>query len=203
MTPLEDGVATFDAIFKAIESANQFIHIQYYIFEEGDLAQRFLTLLKQKKKEGVEVRFMYDDLGSRLLSHNYLNLLKEAGIEVTSFLPMRFGRLMSSLNYRNHRKIVIVDGLVAFTGGINVSDKYIKGDPNLGVWYDMHLQLKGPIVNSLQSVFAIDWSFASGKDDLLSSKYLITHPGIGTSIAQVISSGPDSDFQSIHQLFFQ
>ncbi|WP_103867496.1 phospholipase D-like domain-containing protein [Aquimarina sp. I32.4] len=156
LTPLKDGQVTFDAIFKAMESASQFIHIQYYIFEDGELAQRFLTILKQKVNEGVEVRFMYDDLGSRLLSNKYLKLLKDAGIEVFGFLPMRFGRLISSLNYRNHRKVVIVDGLVAFTGGINVSDKYIKGDANLGVWHDMHLQLKGPIVNSLQSVFAVD-----------------------------------------------
>lgn len=185
-----------------MESATQFIHIQYYIFEDGTLAQRFLNILKQKVNEGVEVRFMYDDLGSRLLSNKYLKLLKNAGVEVFSFLPMRFGRLISSLNYRNHRKIVVVDGLVAFTGGINVSDKYIKGDAHLGVWHDMHLQLKGPIVNSLQSVFAVDWSFASGKDDILSTKYFTTHHSAGKSIAQVVSSGPDSDFSSIHQLYF-
>jgi len=202
LIPLKDGSATFNAIFKAMESATQFIHIQYYIFEDGELAQRFLTILKRKVKEGVEVRFMYDDLGSRLLSNKYLTLLKNAGVEIYSFLPMRFGRFISSLNYRNHRKIIIVDGLVAFTGGINVSDKYIKGDPNLGVWHDMHLQLKGPIVNSLQSVFAVDWSFASGKDNLLSTKYFIVHSGSGKSIAQVISSGPDSDFSSIYQLYF-
>ncbi|MGO3719888.1 MAG: cardiolipin synthase [Mesonia hippocampi] len=202
LTPLKDGKVTFDAIFKAMESATQFIHIQYYIFEDGTLAQRFLNILKQKVNEGVEVRFMYDDLGSRLLSNKYLKLLKNAGVEVFSFLPMRFGRLISSLNYRNHRKIVVVDGLVAFTGGINVSDKYIKGDAHLGVWHDMHLQLKGPIVNSLQSVFAVDWSFASGKDDILSTKYFTTHHSAGKSIAQVVSSGPDSDFSSIHQLYF-
>lgn len=202
LTPLKDGPATFEAIFKAIEGATQFIHIQYYIFEDGELAERFLSTLKRKVKEGLEVRFMYDDLGSRLLSKKYLKLLKEAGIEVNSFLPMRFGRLISSLNYRNHRKIVIVDGLVAFTGGINVSDKYIKGDPNLGVWHDMHLQLKGPIVNSLQAVFAVDWSFASGKEDLLSAQYFLDHPVPGKSIAQIISSGPDSDFSSIQQLYF-
>lgn len=202
LIPLKDGKVTFDAIFKVMESATQFIHIQYYIFENGELAQRFLAILKQKVNEGIEVRFMYDDLGSRLLSNKYLKQLKDAGIEVFGFLPMRFGRLISSLNYRNHRKIVIVDGLMAFTGGINVSDKYIKGDANLGVWHDMHLQLKGPIVNSLQSVFAVDWSFASGNDDLLSTKYFLAQPQQGKSIAQVISSGPDSDFSSIHQLYF-
>ncbi len=202
LLPLKDGSSTFDAIFKAMEGATQFIHIQYYIFEEGDLAQRFMSILQRKVNEGVKVRFMYDGLGSRMLSKKYIQLLRQAGIEVYSFLPMRFGRLLSSVNYRNHRKIVIVDGVVAFTGGINVSDKYIKGDPNLGVWHDMHLQLRGPIVSSLQAVFAMDWSFASGKDDILSAQYFLDRAAQGKSIAQIISSGPDSDFSSIHQLYF-
>ena len=115
---------------------------------------------------------------------------------------MRLGSLLSSINYRNHRKIVIVDGLIAFTGGINVSDKYIKGDPALGVWHDMHLQLEGPIVNGLQAVFAVDWSFVSNTDDMLTPKYLSTPPDMGNSVAQIIASGPDSDFAAIHHLYF-
>lgn len=202
LIPLRGGLATFEAIFKALKNAKHFIHIQYYIFEEGKIADQFLTILKQKAKEGIVIRFMYDDLGSRLLSRKYINQLKEVGIEVHSFLPMHFGRFISSINYRNHRKIVIVDGNIAFTGGINVSDKYIKGDPILGVWHDMHLQLKGPIVNSLQAVFAVDWSFASSKDDVLSAKYFLQQPNMGSSIAQTVSSGPDSNFSSIQQLYF-
>ena len=200
---LKDGPSTFSAIFDAMESAKNYIHIQYYIFEEGELAQRFLSILQQKRKEGIEIRFMYDGLGSKALSTTYLGLLNDAGVEVSSFLPMRFGRLLSSINYRNHRKIVVVDGLTAFTGGINVSDKYIKGDPILGTWHDMHLQLKGPIVNSMQAVFAMDWNFASGKDDILSLRYFSAVPTRGESIVQTIASGPDSDFSSIHQLYFE
>jgi cardiolipin synthase len=202
LTPLKDGPLTFDAIFKAIEKATHFIHLQYYIFEEGVLAQRFLSQLERKVKEGVEVRFMYDGLGSRALSKKYLRALKQAGVEVYPFLPMHFGRLLSSVNYRNHRKIVVIDGLVAFIGGINVSDKYISGDGVLGMWHDMHLQLKGSIVNSLQTVFATDWSFASGNEDLLKEHYFSHHlvPS-GKSIVQAIASGPDSDFSSIHQLY--
>jgi cardiolipin synthase len=115
---------------------------------------------------------------------------------------MTFGRLLSSINYRNHRKIVIVDGRIGFTGGINVSDKYVIGDPILGNWYDMHLQLKGTIVNSLQAVFAMDWSFASGTVNLLSTKYILKHTAPGRSIAQIVASGPDSDFSSVQQLYF-
>ena len=185
-----------------MDKAEHYIHIQYYIFEDGKLAQQFLSILQRKVKEGVKVRFMYDALGSRLLSRRYIKQLKEAEIEVYNFLPMRFGRLISSINYRNHRKIVIVDGSVAFTGGINVSDKYVDGDSVLGIWHDTHLRLKGPIVNSLQAVFAMDWSFASGKDDVLSAAYFLEQPQTGNSIAQTVASGPDSNFSSIHQLYF-
>ena len=202
LIPLKNGSTTFEAIFSAMETAKKFIHIQYYIFEEGDLAERFKSILIQKVKEGVEVRFLYDALGSRSLSNKYINSLKAEGIEVYGFLPMHFGKLISSINYRNHRKIVIVDGIYGFTGGINVADKYISGDPVLGTWYDMHLQLKGNVVNSLQAVFAMDWSFASGTDNLLNTKYLVKHTTEKHSIAQVVAGGPDSDFSSIHQHYF-
>ncbi|MDF0707449.1 cardiolipin synthase [Muricauda sp. 334s03] len=202
LTPLKDGPLTFDTIFDAIETAEKFIHIQYYIFEEGELADRFLSILERKAREGVQVHFIYDGVGSRALSKKYIASLKRAGIKVYGFLPMRLGSLLSSINYRNHRKIVIVDGLIAFTGGINVSDKYIKGDPALGVWHDMHLQLEGPIVNGLQAVFAVDWSFVSSTDDMLTPKYLSTPPDMGNSVAQIIASGPDSDFAAIHHLYF-
>tara|TARA_R110002124_G_scaffold227889_2_gene393267 strand:- start:17701 stop:19137 length:1437 start_codon:yes stop_codon:yes gene_type:complete len=202
LTPLRNGSATFDAIFKAIESAKKFIHIQYYIFEEGDLAEKFRSILKRKSDEGIEVRFLYDSLGSHTLSNRYLNSLKASGIQVYSFLPMRLHRLLSSINYRNHRKIIIVDGIVGFTGGINVSDKYIKGDSILGTWYDMHLQLKGDVVNSLEAVFAMDWSFASGTENLLNSQYFYKQHAPGNTVAQIVASGPDSNFSSIHQLYF-
>ena len=202
LIPLKNGSSTFKAIFSAMETAKKFIHIQYYIFEEGNLADKFRSILIQKIKEGVEIRFLYDALGSRSLSNKYINSLKTEGIQVYGFLPMHFGKFISSINYRNHRKIVIVDGIYGFTGGINVADKYISGDPVLGNWYDMHLQLKGNVVNSLQAVFAMDWSFASGTDNLLNTKYLVKHTTGNNSIAQVVAGGPDSDFSSIHQHYF-
>lgn len=133
LLPLKNGgAATFKAIFQALEHAEKFIHLQYYIFEDGDLAEKFKSILIQKARTGVEIRFLYDALGSRSLSKTYINNLKKEGIEVYAFLPMTFGHLLSSVNYRNHRKIVIVDGRIGFTGGINVSDKYVIGDPVLG-----------------------------------------------------------------------
>lgn len=203
LIPLKNGPATFRAIFDALDKAEHFIHIQYYIFEEGELAEKFLTILERKVSEGVKVRLMYDGIGSGTLSKKYLAAFRSAGIEVHSFLPMRFGRILSTINHRNHRKIVIIDGRIGFTGGINVSDKYIKGDPVLGTWHDMHLELRGPIVNGLQAVFAVDWSFVSGNDELLNRHFFLNRAGQGETVAQIISSGPDSDFASIHQLYFE
>ncbi|WP_425237606.1 cardiolipin synthase [Ulvibacterium sp.] len=200
--PLKNGPSTYAAIFDALENAKKYIHIQYYIFEEGELADNFLQLLKRKVKEGIKVRFLYDGFGSWELSRAFIQSLESSGIEVASFLPMRFGKFLSSLNYRNHRKIVVVDGKIGFTGGINISDKYIKGDPDLGMWLDTHLMIKGPLVRSLQAVFAMDWCFASGKEDVFSAEHFLEETSVGQSFAQVVASGPDSDFASIRQLYF-
>lgn len=202
LVPLKNGPTAYKAIFDAMESAKKYIHIQYYIFEEGKLADSFLDLLRRKVREGIKVRFLYDGFGSWELSRAFIRSLENSGIEVASFLPMRFGKFLSSLNYRNHRKIVVVDGSIGFTGGINISDKYIKGDPDLGMWLDTHLMIKGPLVRSLQAVFSMDWCFASGKDDVLSTDYFLGHTQVGQSFAQVVASGPDSDFDSIRQLYF-
>lgn len=199
---LKTGEDTYKAIFEAMEKAKKYIHVQYYIFEEGELAHKFLEILKRKSEEGLIIRFLYDGFGSWELGRDYLNSLEESGIATLSFMPIRFGRLLNSVNYRNHRKIVIVDGKIGFTGGFNVSDKYITGDLELGIWHDIHMRLEGPIVTSLQAVFAIDWLFASGKDDILSTEYFTEQPAVGNSIAQMVASGPDSDFSSIHHLYF-
>ena len=108
------------------------IHLQYYIFEEGVLADRLLQLFQDKIAQGVEIRMIYDGVGSFSLSKAYLKKLLAIGVEVYPFLPFEFGRFLRSINYRNHRKIIVVDGEIAFTGGINISDKYLKGDPTLG-----------------------------------------------------------------------
>ncbi|HEA19827.1 hypothetical protein LCGC14_1191690 [marine sediment metagenome] len=148
------------------------------------LAQRFLEIIRRKTNEKVKIRFLYDGFGSWELSKTYLGELERSGVMVSSFMPMWFGRLLNSVNYRNHRKIVIVDGKIGFTGGFNVSDKYIGGDQALGMWHDMHLRLKGPIITSLQAVFAIDWHFASGSVDILSTKYFTDQPSVGNSSAR-------------------
>ncbi|MCO6490419.1 MAG: PLDc N-terminal domain-containing protein, partial [Phaeodactylibacter sp.] len=180
---LRDGPVAFEAMFGALERARQFIHFQFYIFEEGQLADRFMDIFERKIKEGVEVRMICDGVGSRRLSRRFLRRLEDIGVMAYPFMPLRFGWLTTTLNYRNHRKIIVVDGEEGFTGGINIADKYLRGD-RLGVWHDMHLYLQGPVVNSLQAVFALDWHFVSGREELLSQAYTFRQEPRGHSTVQ-------------------
>ncbi|MCW5515757.1 cardiolipin synthase [Muriicola sp. Z0-33] len=199
---LKDGKSTFEAIFEALESAEKQIHLLYYIFEEGELADRLLSLFEQKIKQGVQVRMIYDGIGSFSLSKKYIKKLISMGVEVYPFLPFKFGRFLSSLNYRNHRKIIVVDGKIAFTGGINISDKYLKGDPELGNWHDMHLRLEGPATCHLNYIFAMDWNLVSqiALPPLIPSYNLVDEAD--ETITQIVSGGPDDDFPALEQVYF-
>ena len=199
---LKDGRTTFEAIFYALENATIQIHIQYYIFEDGELAIKLFELFKKKIGEGVVIRLIYDGIGSFSLSKNYLNQLVEIGVEVYSFLPFKFGRYFSSLNYRNHRKIIVVDGAIAFTGGINISDKYLKGQVGLGKWHDMHLRLEGPSAKQLDQVFMTDWYLVSTK--LLQPLELSPRnlDSVSNELVQIVAGGPDDDFPVLEQTYF-
>ncbi|MFX0556490.1 cardiolipin synthase [Maribacter sp. CXY002] len=198
---LNDGETAFKAIFDAIDKAESFVHLQYFILEEGKLLDRFFELFEKKIKEGIEIRLLYDALGSNSLRGKVVKRFKEIGVKAYATMPFKFGNLLFTLNYRNHRKIVVVDGKIGFTGGFNVSDKYIRAISDLGLWQDLHLRLEGPIVNSLQRVFVKDFHFASGEELLLQDTYFPKIPANGNSIAQVISSGPDSKYPAIMQQY--
>ena len=198
---LNNAAETFDAIFAAIETAEHHIHLEYYILEDDEIGNRLKDLLIEKRQEGVEVRIIIDDVGSWGLSKKYIADLRNGGIEIYSFMEVRFPRLTSRVNYRNHRKIVVVDGKIGFTGGINFADRYLKGVKGIGPWRDTHLQMEGDAVNCLQVVFAADWYFVV-HENLTGRKYfppLSEAPGVPV---QISASGPDSDWDSISQAFF-
>ncbi|SIR21348.1 cardiolipin synthase [Maribacter ulvicola] len=200
---LKDGRTTFETIFSALEAATTRIHIQYYIFEEGDLADRLLGLFQEKIAHGVAVRMIYDGIGSFSLSKKYLKKLLQIGVEVYSFMPFKFGRYFYSLNFRNHRKIIVVDGKIAFTGGINVSDKYLKGQIGLGKWHDMHLRLVGEAATQLDQVFMTDWYLVSTK--LLKPIPLPQNAfqvPVANELVQIVAGGPDDDFPVLEQTYF-
>ncbi len=196
---LHDGPETFEAIFQACEEAKEYIHLQYYIFIKGELADRFIEIFEKKIKEGVVVRIIYDAVGSFEAKQSHLRRLRDIGAHVLPFMPVRFGRL-ARLNYRNHRKILVVDGHVGFTGGINVDDKYIKDDPVLGHWTDTHLRIEGMSVNFLHFVFLSDWLFVA-KENLIKAAMLRKFDTVGTTAVQIVSSGPDTDYPNILQQY--
>ncbi|WP_372752541.1 cardiolipin synthase [Mariniflexile sp.] len=198
---LNNGDEAFGAIFKAIENAKKFIHVQYYIFENGDLQDRFYELFKTKIKEGVVIRMIYDSFGSFSFSGKLKKRFRSIGVKTYPVMPLRFGNLLFTLNYRNHRKIIIVDGTIGFTGGFNISDKYIKPISTLGVWKDLHVKLEGPVVNSLHRVFIKDYHFSSKKRMLLEPKYLPKPKKVGYSSVQIVTSGPDSNQPAIMQQY--
>ncbi|WP_308992352.1 cardiolipin synthase [Mariniflexile litorale] len=198
---LNTGKDAFEAIFKAIEKAKKFIHVQYYIFEKGELQDKFYELFKTKIQEGVEIRMIYDSFGSFSFSGKLKKRFRDIGVKAYPVMPIRFGNLLFTLNYRNHRKIIIIDGKIGFTGGVNVSDKYIKDISELGIWKDLHVQLEGPIVNSLHRVFIKDYHFSSKKKLLLDTKYLPEPKELGNTAVQIVTGGPDSNQPAIMQQY--
>lgn len=198
---LLNGDETFPAIFKAINEANHHIHLEYYIFEEGKVGNQIKDLLIQKANEGIKVRIIYDDVGSWGLKKEFIHELEKAGVEICAFLPVRFPRLAQRLNYRNHRKIIVIDGKIGFIGGLNIADRYWYGKPEIGIWRDTHLKIVGDAVNSLQLVFLTDWHFAT--DKLISDKIYFPELKIKKRcMVQIVTSGPDSDWNSIMQAYF-
>jgi cardiolipin synthase len=198
---LNNGVNTFEALFKAIENAKDHVHLEYYIIDDDKLGNKLRELLIRKANEGIKIRLIYDDVGCWSLPDDFIESLKAAGIEVHSFLPVRFPTLTYKINYRNHRKIVIVDGQIGFVGGLNIADRYLEGHPDYGIWRDTHLQIEGEAVSSLQVVFLIDWFFVTAQV-IRDEKYFKTEKSDEHHLVQITASGPDSDYASIMQAYF-
>lgn len=161
LTLLIDGEETFDSIFHEIEQAEQYVCVNFFIVKNDKIGIRLQQLLIRKAKAGVNVWFLFDEIGSHKLSRKYLRELREAGVECRSFGANRTWVSRLQYNFRNHRKIVIADGKVGFIGGINVGDEYLGRDQKFGEWRDTHLKLRGPTVEALQLVFLEDWYWAT------------------------------------------
>jgi cardiolipin synthase A/B len=194
---LINGEEKFPAVVQALEEAKDHIHIEYYIYENDKIGKTIEEILIRKAKQGVTVRFIYDDFGSRGIRKNIAIRLRDAGVETYPFYKISFLRIVNHLNYRNHRKIIVIDGKKAFIGGINVSDKYINEPTSVNklFWRDTHLMLEGPGAYYLQYLFICDWNFCSGKTlenikHYFPDGYRNNPPG--DKIIQIAASGPDS-----------
>ena len=191
-----DGKSKFDALIADMEKATDHIHLVYYIVRNDHLGQRVADTLKKKAREGVQVRFLYDDLGSRRLSHRYIRNLRSAGVEVESFFPSFIPKVNFKINYRNHRKLAIIDGEIGYIGGFNIGDEYLGVSNRFGYWRDTHLRVIGDSVRNMQTRFILDWNQASSHDILYEDRYYESTPK-GNVGMQIVSSGPDSEWEQI------
>jgi cardiolipin synthase len=198
---LINGENKFPEVLKVLKEAKKHIHIEYYIYEDDEIGRAIETVLIQKAKEGVVVRFIYDDFGSRSIRKKLVHRLRSNGVKAFPFLKVYFILFANRLNYRNHRKIIVVDGQTAFVGGINVSDRYIN-DANAKklFWRDTHLRIDGPGVQYLQYLFLCDWNFCANDKlhpDTLFFPFENPLSLKGDKIVQIAASGPDSETPAI------
>ena len=178
----------FESLLEDIENARQSIHVEYYIFMGDEIGNRIQEALIRKSSEGVEVRIIYDAFGSMKTPKSFFEKFRKAGIEAEPFLKFKAPIISSSINYRNHRKIVVIDGEIGYVGGMNISDKYLHGLA-WGPWRDTHVRIRGKGVQGLQSIFLIDWYFVS-QTLITSRKYFPILPAYGDVLIQTVNSGP-------------
>ncbi|MEO8712671.1 MAG: cardiolipin synthase [Parafilimonas sp.] len=195
---LVNGEEKFPELIKCLQQAKHHIHIEYYIFEEDDIGTQIIEILIEKAKEGVQVKFIYDDFGSPSIKKKIERKMQAAGIEVYPFSKVIFYLLANRINYRNHRKIVVIDGQTGFVGGINVNDKYINNGKQKLYWRDTHVRIDGPGVYYLQYIFITDWNFCCPKKFKPTDEYFAPCDDIKDgALIQIAGSGPDSEQPSI------
>lgn len=191
---LVDGQEKFDRLMQDLRRAKDHIHLIYYIVRHDHLGTQIADILIKKANEGVTVRFLYDAMGSRRLSKKYVKRLRQAGVQVEEFFPAKF--INFKINYRNHRKLAIIDGKVGYIGGFNIGDEYLGKDRKFGYWRDTHLRVRGSAVESMQTRFILDWNQAS-KDEILFEDRYYQSERAGDAGMQIVSSGPDQDLEQI------
>lgn len=204
------GYEKLHALLKAIQNAQHHIHLQYYIFEDDNIGRQVQRALIEQAKHGIEIRVLYDDVGSWSTSKNFFEEMREAGIAVRAFMKVRFPGMASRINHRNHRKQAIIDGKIGFIGGMNLAQRYMDGGRHQ-YWRDTHMEIWGEAVHGLQTSFLIDWytvdkSLLVHNDyfpDILeytkSSEYINAPNTYSKSIIQIVASNPLQGIQEIHQ----
>ena len=189
------GNEKFEDLLFDIRHAQKFIHTQYFIFRDDVLGRRIRDALVEAAERGVEVRLLFDDMGCFTVRRGFFKEMKARGVEVRAFMRIFQFRPSWRLNFRNHRKIVVIDGQVGYIGGMNVADRYVDGDKDLS-WRDTHMRVAGPAVHGLQMSFSIDWCYES-KNVLSDEKYFPHLSPTGETGVQVILSGPTGPWNTV------
>ncbi len=200
VTLLTNGENKFPIMVEDLKSAKDHIHMQYYIYDDDIIGNQVADLLCQKAKDGVEVRVIYDDFGAHGIKNTVVKKMREAGVQVAPFYELKLPVMANRLNYRNHRKIVVIDGIIGYVGGINMSDKYDNSKENELYWRDTHIRIEGSAVLNLQHIFISDWNFCAGDHLEASPRYFplrLVEENKGEQVVQISSSGPDSKYPNI------
>lgn len=204
-----NGIDKINSLKRDILSATKSINLEYYIFADDKIGKDIMNLLCQKAKEGVDVKLIYDSIGSRKAPRRFFKKLEKAGGQVGEFFPpfMHIRLLNLKLNYRNHRKIAVIDGRIGYTGGINIRDDHMGDHKKLKPWRDTHIRIEGGGVYALQNIFLDDWRYCKNDNTppllYLENGYFPSPKICGNTTIQAISSGPDSQVQKIKETFVQ
>ncbi len=197
ITPYTDGASKLRALGDEIARARHHIHLQYYIFSDDDTGRQLQQALIAKAREGVRIRILYDDVGSGSVKRSFFETMRAEGIEVRAFLHVRFPLLTSKVNYRNHRKIAVIDGRVGFFGGMNIADRYVRGT-SWGCWRDTHFRVEGSGVLGLQASFLSDWS-ATTRQRITAPAYYPASVRHTDNLMQIVPSGPLGQWRTLLQ----
>ncbi|MDH6370241.1 cardiolipin synthase [Paenibacillus sp. PastF-3] len=199
-----DGKQKFDSLFNDIRNAKKEVNIQYYIIQPDDLGTKLRDELTKKAKEGVKVRVLYDEIGSKRLSLKFFRELLSAGGEVEVFFPSLLRPINFRMNNRNHRKLCIIDGEIAYIGGFNVGNEYLGIVKKFGYWRDTHFRMKGNSVNQIQGRFILDWKHARKQHQVSFDQFSFTTEGsVGSSPVQIVSSGPNSLVEHLKNMYIK
>ena len=192
-----DGYDKFRTLLTDIMEAKDHIHLVYYIMRNDELGNELLNKLVKKAEEGVEIRVLYDAMGSRRLPRKFFDPLIAAGGNVSAFFPAIIPHLNLQVNYRNHRKLVIIDGDIGYIGGFNIGDEYLGLNKKFGYWRDTHLKILGQAVYAMQTRFILDWNQASSSKISYEYRLFPEIQATGETDIQIVSSGPDSEWEQI------
>lgn len=200
---LVNGEKKFERLREDLNQAQNHIHIEYFVLFDDELGTELIDILSQKAREGVKVRLIYDDVGSDI-SSKAKKKMTEAGVQHFPFMPVRFSNSTSKLNYRDHRKIVVIDGAIGYVGGINLDQKYDNSYDNERYWRDTHMRLRGGAVGSLQSSFLLSWNFVTEDETKIDQDLFPDNkPESQDPVAvQMAASGPDTDYANIMEALF-
>lgn len=192
-----NGYSMIQSMIRELSRARHHIHLEYYIFEDDAVGRLLRDVLIDRARAGVKVRVLYDDVGCWKVDHAFYEQMLCEGIEVQGFLKVRFPQFTSKVNYRNHRKLTIIDGEVGFIGGMNIAERYLKG-VSWGSWRDTQVKLSGKAVYGLQTAFLTDW-YAVDRSLITSAEYFPAMPSRGETIAQIVTSDPVGEWKDIMQ----